>query len=90
LFERAATMDDVARLSADLAGAVGFDVRELKNLGLGDRRVRLFLALGRGSQLHRGPFKLTLRQSALAMWLPELGWPENPQAFDLGIVPAEM
>lgn len=83
-------MDDVARLSADLAGAVGFDVRELKNLGLGDRRVRLFLALGRGSQLHRGPFKLTLRQSALAMWLPELGWPENPQAFDLGIVPAEM
>lgn len=90
LFERAGSMDDVARLSADLAATVGFDVRELQNLGLSDRRVQLFLALGRGSQRLRGPFKLTLRQSALARWLPELGWPENPQVFDLGIVPVEM
>jgi len=90
LFERARTMEDVASLSVDLAAAIGFDERDLRNMTVEDRRAQQYLALGRGSRWLKGPFTLTLRQEALAKWLPELGWPENARAFDLAIVPVEM
>lgn len=90
LFERAQTLADIERLSEDLAGAAGIDLRRLGTLPVRERGVQLFLALGRGSRRLRGPFNQTLRQSALATWLPELGWPENRLAFDLAIVPVKL
>ncbi len=90
LFERARTVADVERMPNDLACAAGFELPNLPNLSLRDLGVQVFLALGRGSRRLRGPFNLTLRQLALATWLPDLGWPENAHAFDSAIVPVKL
>lgn len=86
LFDATRTMEQASSLNERYASHFGLDIKALPT----DVRAALPLwAVGRGQRRFRLPAALTLRQAALAKWLPSLGWPESDKAIQLGVVPVE-
>lgn len=88
LFDLVYSVEDVAGMHDGLVDFLGLDKASLTKDVLANVS---YWALGRGAgRTIKPPFALTLRQRAMAVWLPKLDWPASNRAMVAGFVPAQL
>lgn len=88
-FNSAKSLETAKSVARTLAGRLGSNPKDIARLPLTDM-APYWAACPGGKRRLRPLGSFTLRQSAMAQWLPKLGWPASDRALRFNLVPTSL